>query len=76
MNLWFTLGWGIIFGAGLVLEILALIRKDRGDTLSEHVWFLLRKGGVVFWFLALGFFMWLIVHFFGFGIVDGWIRSW
>lgn len=70
----FTVLWGIIGGAALVLEIVALRRKARGDTLSEQIWALLRTN-VVVWFVRLGFFAWLIIHFFGFGIVDGWLRG-
>lgn len=75
MSLPFSIGWIVIVAAGLVLEAVALLRKGRGDTASEHVWWLLRKAPVV-WFLGLGFFAWLAVHFFGFGIVDGWIGGW
>lgn len=72
---WFSIGWIVLVVAGLALEAAALIRKQKGDTASEHIWWLLRKS-VVFWFLGLGLFIWLLVHFFGFGIVDGWVRSW
>ena len=68
----FTILWGVIGGAALILEIIALRRKKRGDTLSEQIWALLRKSPVV-WFVGLGFFSWLIVHFFAFGIVDRWL---
>ena len=71
----FTVAWIGIVVAGLALETVALVRKQRGDTASEHVWALLRKS-VVIWFLAAGLFAWLIVHLLGFGIVDGWITSW
>jgi len=73
LSLPFTLAWISIIVSGLALEAVALLRKGRGETLSEHVWALLRKS-VVIWFLGLGLFAWLAVHFFGFGIVDGWIR--
>ena len=71
---WWSVGWIVIVGAGLALEAAALLHKGRGDTFSEHTWALLRKS-VVLWFLGLGLFAWLAVHFFGFGIVDGWIRE-
>ncbi|KKM81974.1 hypothetical protein LCGC14_1324270 [marine sediment metagenome] len=70
----FTVLWGTIFGVGLIVEIVALRRDGKGDTLSEHVWKLLRIN-VVVWFVALGFFAWLIIHFFGFGLVDAWLRG-
>ena len=73
LSLPFTLAWIAVVGAGLALEAVALLRKGRGDTASEHVWALLRKS-VVLWFLGLGLFAWLALHFFGFGVVDGWIR--
>ncbi len=69
----FTVLWGLIFGAGLIVEIIAIRRKGKGDTLSEHVWKLLRTNVVVY-FVVLGFFIWLVIHFFGFGLVDGWMR--
>lgn len=75
LSLPFTLGWIAVVGAGLALEAVALLRKAKGDTASEHVWAVLRRS-VVFWFLGLGLFAWLAVHFFGFGIVDGWMRGW
>lgn len=71
----FSIGWIVIVLAGLALETAALIRKEKGDTASEHVWFLLRKS-VLAWFLFAGLMAWLAVHFLGFGIVDGWIGGW
>ena len=68
----FTLGWVVILGALGVWELWAILRKKRGDTLSEHTWWLLRKSPVI-WFVALGFFGWLIVHFFAFGAFDRWL---
>lgn len=64
---WAWIGFGVYFAA---VETLALIRSKRGDTLSEHLWWLfgtakgtrptvgawLRRGVLV---LALG---WLAVH--------------
>jgi hypothetical protein len=66
---WLWIGWGVAF---LVIEAAALINKDRGDTLSEHVWswFQLRgrKDGKRPWqvLLRLGFvcfWVWLTFHF-------------
>lgn len=34
----FTIFWVVWALAAIPVEIWALIRKDRGDTLSEHVW--------------------------------------
>jgi hypothetical protein len=59
---WALLGFGIP-------EVIALVRKDRGDTLSENVWkwFGIRKGkGRWVWprrgVLAIGM-LWLTIHF-------------
>ena len=69
MNWLFTVGWIALVIAGLALETVALVRKQRGDTASEHIWWLLRRSPVI-WFLALGLFAWMIVHFFLFGLFD------
>jgi hypothetical protein len=68
----FTAAW-IVMGLWFVVwEALALMRDDRGDTLSEHVWswFQLkgRKDGMAWWkvLLRLGFvcfWVWLTLHF-------------
>ena len=56
----------------VVVETIALVRKKRGDTLSEHVWdwFCLKgkKDGKSAWciirrVLFFGFWLWLTVHF-------------
>ena len=66
---WLWVGWGVAF---LVIEGVALVRKERGDTLSEHVWrwFQLRgrKDGKKPWQIAvrfafLAFWAWLTIHF-------------
>ena len=75
LSLPFSIAWIAIIAAGLALEAVALLRKGKGDTASEHVWALLRKS-VVLWFLGLGLFAWLAVHFFSFGLADKWIRGW
>ena len=59
----FVIGWVVIIGAGLIWEAIALMRKRKGDTLSEATWFLLRQHTIV-WFVALGIFGWVGVHFF------------
>lgn len=72
MNIWFTIGWIVIVVAGLALEAVALMRPQKGDTASEHVWWLLRRSPVI-WFLTAGLLVWVLIHFLGFGIVDGWL---
>lgn len=64
MNGWFTavwLAWGAIFG---VAEYRAVKRGRRGDTLSEHVWWL--RDRIPFrlgrWLIG-GFLAWLAFHF-------------
>lgn len=64
----FTVAWVVWIAAFGVIEGIALRRKERGDTLSEHVWAVLRRPGP-WWFLAAGFLVWLTAHFLGFGIV-------
>ena len=73
---WFWIGWLLLF---VVIEGVALIRKERGDTLSEKVWawFWLKgdKGKLQAWQVVLrvgfiGFWAWLSLHFiFGGSIV-------
>lgn len=69
----FTWWWAlwIIIGFG-VPEIVAIVRRKRGDTLSEHVWswFKLKghKDGLTPWgafrrFVFLSFWAWLTIHF-------------
>lgn len=71
MDIWTILwvGWLAIF---VVLEGIAIVRSDRGDTLSEKVWswFSLKgpKGELSAWravtrFLFLAFWAWLTIHF-------------
>jgi hypothetical protein len=66
---WLWLSW---IGLFLILEAVALVRKERGDTLSEHVWnWFSLKGkkhtkkpwqvAVRFGFIA--FWAWLTIHF-------------
>ena len=57
--------WALMFAA---VEGVALMRKRSGDTLSEHVWLLLRLRGPA-WFLGAGFLAWLVIHFLGFGVI-------
>ncbi len=56
---WFWMVW---LGMFIVAEGAAIVQKDRGDTLSESIWFL-QQG---FWPLTVGLavlFGFLIVHF-------------
>lgn len=56
--------WGALF---LVWEVYALTRRERGDTLSEHVWWLLdRPWGVDVFGLFWG---WLTAHFWFGGLI-------
>jgi hypothetical protein len=66
----FSWAWAGWIGSFLVIEGIALARKDKGDTLSEHVWkiFKVEKGkgfkGMTWRRGLLGAFMaWLSVHF-------------
>lgn len=68
----FTLLWVGIVIYFVIVEGVALVRKKRGDTLSEHVWdwFCLKgeKDGKSAWcivrrVLFFGFWIWLTVHF-------------
>ena len=68
----FTLLWVGIIVYFVIVEGVALVRKKRGDTLSEHVWdwFCLKgeKDGKSAWcivrrVLFFGFCIWLTVHF-------------
>lgn len=54
--MWFV--WAALFG---VFEAIALVDDDRGDTLSEHV-LALTELHPILWFLAAGFFAWLVRH--------------
>lgn len=68
----FTAAWVFILVWFAVWETIAIIRKKRGDTLSEHVWswFSLRgrKGDLTKWqalsrFAFLAFWAWITIHF-------------
>jgi len=57
----YTIGWASWALAGLALEIMALLdKRGSGDTLSEHIWWLLQWPPV--WFVALGLLLWVAVH--------------
>lgn len=65
-NIYFTIGWSIWVIYFVVLETFALIDRDKGDTLSEHIWAIIfandRPRSVVF-YIAGGALVWLVVHF-------------
>ena len=74
----FTAGWILWLAAFGVLEAIALVRKARGDTLSEHVWQWFSLKGkktpkkpheVAIRYGFLAFWAWLTVHFVTGGIV-------
>ena len=59
-----TILWLSWAAVGLVLEVVALIRPQRGETLSENLWRLLRRQPI-FWFLGVGLGAWGMLHIFG-----------
>jgi hypothetical protein len=66
---WLWAAWIAMFG---VIEWKAIANKDKGDTLSEHVWKLIGKrdyqkqGLWLLWRIGVGgLLVWLIAHFFG-----------
>ncbi len=69
-----TVGWALWLVMFLAIEGAALFNKERGDTLSEHVWkwFGIKgkpKGYKWRRFAFLSFWAWLSVHFF----TGGWV---
>lgn len=63
------IGWLVAF---LVIETVAIIRKERGDTLSEHVWawFSLRKSKKsLLTYAFAAFWLWLTIHFLTGGLI-------
>lgn len=64
-------GWGIAF---LIIEGFALFNKQKGDTLSEHVWqiFSIKHKGKMAWTRRGGliaFMIWLFIHFVSGGVI-------
>lgn len=59
MSKW-TIGWLVIIGVGFIWEFAALLSREPGATLSEHVWKLRGQG---FYSLILFFLIWMIYHF-------------
>ena len=69
-----TIGWVLLFGLGFALEGAAFFNRDRGATLSQHVWsWFSLKGKSRGWrarrFAFLTFWAWLTIHFF----TGGWV---
>lgn len=56
----FTVFWVLWGLAGLAIEIWSIVDRRAGDTLSEHLWYLLRSGFT--WFVCLGILVWLTIH--------------
>jgi hypothetical protein len=59
----YTAAWAAIGLAIAAIEALALVDRQRGDTLTEKVRKLLSYHRVV-WFVGLGLAAWAIAHFF------------
>lgn len=60
----FTKLWILWIAAGIALEIAALVRPAKGDTLSEHAWHLYQGPlGQFFTFMGTAFLVWLAWHF-------------
>lgn len=63
----FTVGWIVLFTAGLALEAVVFFNRRRGDTLSEVTWGLLERRGLRVLFV-MGW-AWLTVHL----LSSGWV---
>lgn len=63
----YTIAWTIWVAWFIFVEVCAIVDPDTGDTLSEHVWFLLRPWPV--WFVFAGFLAWLLIHLLTYGRV-------
>jgi hypothetical protein len=64
----YTFAWLVWLGLFGVIEGFALMRKEKGDTLSEHIWsWFSVKGKGSMWrlrrFSLLAFLAWLVAHF-------------
>lgn len=59
----YTVGWALWAALGVALEITALVDAQPGDTLSEHLRFLLGSHPLV-WFVGLGAAAWAAQHIF------------
>jgi hypothetical protein len=58
----YTVAWAIWIVYFLAVETIAILDKDRGDTLSEHVWAIVRSSSFA-WFMVGGLLIWLVYHF-------------
>ena len=63
----YHIGWALWLGWFVIFETIALRDTDLGDTFSEHVWWAIFEPSgrprPVIYYLALGFMIWLTVHF-------------
>ena len=66
---WLWIAWGVLF---MIIEGVAIVRKERGDTLSELVWAWFQLRGrkddkkpwqVILRIVFMAFWCWLTVHF-------------
>jgi hypothetical protein len=64
----FTVAWVLLGAAVAVIEGLALVNRKKGDTLSEHVWAVMKLGRAARVVLVL-FWCWLSIHL----VTGGWI---
>lgn len=64
----YTIAWCVWAAVGLIIEIAALRDKRKGDTLSEHIWTLVRIP--VIWWTTAGLLIWAVIHFLGQGKLD------
>lgn len=56
--------WTLWAGTGAVAEVIALVRHNPGDTLSEQMWAIRRNtDNQGFYTLFLFFLLWLVWHF-------------
>ena len=62
-----TIAWIALAAVGTTMEAIALLRSERGDTLSEQVWAALRRGPLVLRWLVAGILLWVLVHFVSLG---------
>lgn len=62
---WFTVGWLVLLVAAVALEVAALANPAKGDTLSEHIWWLYKLPGYgtfAAWMIT-AFILWAVLHF-------------
>lgn len=73
----FTIGWIILALGFFALELPALLNEEAGDTLSEHIWFVLKLEGAgpLLTIGAAALLSWLVVHFLSPSIVHH-VKQW